>query len=79
MKPSIYILTDIRQVFEDDSGILEVLCVFGGLSRRFQNCEAKAHDFSREMKPTTGENLIVPAFVGCDTESEVRMRTPPWQ
>jgi hypothetical protein len=28
------------------------------------------------MKPTAGGTLIMSTFVGCDTESEVRIRTP---
>jgi hypothetical protein len=42
---------------------------------RLQSFEAKAHEFSRGMKPTAGRTLIVSTFVGCDTESEVRIRT----
>jgi hypothetical protein len=31
------------------------------------------------MKPTAGERLVLSASVGCDAESEVRIRTPLWR
>ena len=41
-----------------------------------QSFEAKAHDFSRGMKPTATETLNTGEFTCHDTEPEVRICTP---
>jgi hypothetical protein len=49
--------------------------VYGWLQR----FEEKAHDVTRGMNPTEAEPTTAARDIGCATESEGRIRTPPWR
>lgn len=44
-----------------------------------QRFKEQAHGCSRRMSPTVPEPPTGERVVGCATESEIRIRTPPWQ
>jgi hypothetical protein len=45
----------------------------------YSGSAAKAHPFTGGMKPTTVNTITAIRAVGCGTESEGRICTPPWQ